>query len=187
MLSVHILSNFGKNGKSWFFKIFFCILWWFSVCNVSKIIISPFTDQQRNYHEDLGESQSHQCHWLIQIHNPCTYNSILCIHVCFLVTDITEIIWSHPDVPQSLCSPISMFPGPMFPGPMFPSIYVPQSLCSPFYVPRSLCSPVLCSPVPMFPNPYVPHYLCFPIPMFPGTFFFFLGGGGGMRSVGTIC
>ena len=82
-----------------------------------------------------------------------------------------------PDVPQSLCSPISMFP----------SLYVPR-----FYVPRSLCSPVLCSPVPMFPNPYVPQYLCSPIPIFPGTSlsspsFIFLGGKVGMRSVGTIC
>ena len=93
----------------------------------------------------------------------------------------------NSDVPQSLCSPISMFPGPMF-----PSIYVPQSLCSPV-----LCSPIPMFPgpmfpVPMFPNPYVPQYLCSPIglPMFPRylssptyfyyyflLLFFFLGGG----------
>ena len=122
------------------------------------------------------------------------------VHVCFLVTDITEIIWSHPDVPQSLCSPISMFPGPMFPDLYVPRSYVPRS-----YVPQYLCSPVsmfpvLCSPIPMFPGPvfpgpYAPQSLCSPVPMFPDTyvprylFFFFWGGGGegGMRSVGTIC
>ena len=97
----------------------------------------------------------------------------------------TGLNWGHPDAPQSLSSPISMFSGPMF-----PSIYVPQSLC--FSV---LCSPIPMFPGPMFPGPYVPQSLCFPVPMFPDTYvpqylsplsFFFWGGEGGMRSVGTI-
>ena len=88
----------------------------------------------------------------------------------------------HPDVPQSLCSPISMFPGPMF-----PSIYVPQSVCAPV-----LCSPIPMFPGPMFPGPYVPQSLCSPVPMFPYIYvppylyspsFFFFGGGGGRKGV----
>ena len=71
---------------------------------------------------------------------------------------------------QYLCSPVSMFLGSMFPDP-----YVPRS-----YVPRSLCSPI-----PMFPSTYVPRYLCSPVPIFPE--FFFKGGEGGIRSIGTIC
>ena len=101
-------------------------------------------------------------------------------------------------VPQSLCFPISMFPGPMFPslyvppGPMFPNTYVPRSPCSRsyMYVPRYLDYMVLtrlCSPVSMFPITYVsqylynsmvlcspvtiPQYLCSPIPMFPCPMF----------------
>ena len=51
-------------------------------------------------------------------------------------------------VPQSLCSPVVCSPIPMFPGPMSPSPYVPQSLCSPVhmfpdtYVPLYLSSPI---------------------------------------------
>ena len=66
----------------------------------------------------------------------------------------------HPDVPQSLCSPIFMFSGPMF-----PSIYAHQSLCSPV-----LCSPFPMFPGPMFPGLYVPQSLCSPVPMSPDTY-----------------
>ena len=82
---------------------------------------------------------------------------------------------------SSRCSPVSMLPDLCSPVSMFPSLYVPRSLCSPIpmfsgpYVPQSLCSPV-----PMFPDTYVPRYLSSPE-------CFFLGGGGGMWSVGTIC
>ena len=96
-----------------------------------------------------------------------------------------SFLWGHPDVPQSLCSPISMFPGPMF-----PSTYGSQSLCSPV-----LYSPIPMFPSPMFPGPYAPQSLCspvpmYPIPMLPGTYlpeFFWGVGEGGMRSVGTSC
>ena len=84
-------------------------------------------------------------------------------------------------IPQSLCSPVPMFP--IFPSPyMFPSPYVPQSLCSllhlfpsPYSVHQSLCSPVpmfpttipqKCFPFPIFPK-HVPQSLCSPEPMFP--------------------
>ena len=70
----------------------------------------------------------------------------------------------HSDVPQPLCSAISMFPGPMFPS-------------RPNYVTQSPGSPVLCSPIPMFPGPmfpgpYVPQSLCPPLglPVFPDTY-----------------
>ena len=86
--------------------------------------------------------------------------------------------WVRIYVPQSLCSPISMFPvlcSPvsMFPGPMFPNIYVSHYLCSPVSMfPRlmfpSIYAPqYLCSPVPMFPSTYIPQYLCSPVPIFP--------------------
>ena len=57
-----------------------------------------------------------------------------------------------PQAPQSLCSPVSIFP----------AHYIPQSLCSPVLMFRSLCSPLLCSPLSMFPSLYVPRSLYSP-------------------------
>ena len=56
-----------------------------------------------------------------------------------------------PYAPQSLCSPVHLFPSPYrySPVPMFPSPYVPPTS----------------SPVPLFPSP-IPQK-CFPFPIFP--------------------
>ena len=53
----------------------------------------------------------------------------------------------NPYLPQSLCSPIRMFPHPDVPRP-----YIPQSL------PPPRCTP------------YVSHYLCSPVPLLPGRY-----------------
>ena len=58
-----------------------------------------------------------------------------------------------PCVPQYPCFPYS-------PVPMFHSPYVPQSLCSPVHL---FPSPYRCSPVPVLPSPYVHQSLCSPV------------------------
>ena len=76
------------------------------------------------------------------------------------ITAIPSLYVPLSYVPQSLCSPVSVFPCPMF-----PSTYVPRS-----YVPQSLCSPVSMFPGPMFPSLYAPPpVLCSAVPMFTGT------------------
>ena len=64
--------------------------------------------------------------------------------------------WVRIYVPQSLCFPNTMFPGPMFPGT---------------YVPQYLCSPVSIFPCPMLSGTYVPQHLCSPVSMFPRPMF----------------
>ena len=64
-------------------------------------------------------------------------------------------MFPSPYRPQSLCSPVPMFPSPDVSRP-----YIPQFLCSPVpFFPHEVC--------PMFPSPCVPQSLCFPVPMFP--------------------
>ena len=63
---------------------------------------------------------------------------------------------------QSLCSPVSMLPGPLF-----PSLYVSRSYHGWSYVPQYLCSPGSMLPRPLLPSIHVPQYLCFPVHIFP--------------------
>ena len=67
-------------------------------------------------------------------------------------------MFSSPYVPQSLCSPVPLFPIPCIPRP-----YIPQSLYStiPFF-PDEVC--------PMFPSIYPPQFLCSQVPMFSDPF-----------------
>ena len=86
-------------------------------------------------------------------------------------------MFPSPYLPQSLCSPVPMFPSPDVPQP-----YIPQFLCSPVpffphevrpmfpspflpprgtpYVPQTLCSPD-----PMLRSPFVPQSPCSPVPI----------------------
>ena len=110
------------------------------------------------------------------------------------------LLWCHcngcvsmfpsPYLPQSLCSPVPIFPSPdisrpyssqflysqslssptryvlCFPVPLLPSPYVLQPLYSPVLIFPMNGFPSLCS-AKMFPSPYVPQSLCSPLPMFP--------------------
>ena len=98
-------------------------------------------------------------------------------------------MFSSPNVPQSLCSPVPMLPSSDVPRPYIPwqSLYFPipffpeevYLMFSTIYVPLSLCHPVpmffnpFRPPVPIFPrsvsHPYVPK-IYFPAPMFPGAY-----------------
>ena len=83
-------------------------------------------------------------------------------------------MFPSPYVPQSLCSPVHLFPSPYRSSPvsMLPSPYVPHSYSTevfsvPFPIFATHDPQALCSPVPMFPSAYDPQCLCSPVPMFP--------------------
>ena len=61
-------------------------------------------------------------------------------------------------LPQSLCSPVPIFPSPDVPPP-----YIPQFLYSPVPFPHELA---LCFPVSVFPSPFASQSLCSPAPLF---------------------
>ena len=83
-------------------------------------------------------------------------------------------MFPSPYVPQSLCSPVHLFPSPRnvhqslcSPVPMFPKL-IHQSLCSPLQFHRSF-HPLYSPNWNMFPSPYVPQCLCSP-KMFPSPY-----------------
>ena len=92
---------------------------------------------------------------------PNTYVPRFMILVPMLPSNVSQSRCS-----PNLYYPVPVFPSTHvshIPVPMLPSPYVPQSLCSPVHL---FPSPYRCSPVPMHPSLYVPPTIS-QVPMFP--------------------